>query len=475
MGGGAVLHPTTGAQFELTQQKAVDVSLAFHLTLSYSNRKWRKLFFAAGDGDFKTPIQHLVELENVDLILIGTMGTISEELRPYARDIVKVDELAGQLSGRGRRRWRELGSRSCRRYRCLPSRSAGAGRLGGRRVPRGSANRAGDPPTMANSGTGPIRFSTVALSEADTRAKLIDPAIYARGWSEDMICRETTLGAVEIVAGKARRRSGGRTDYTLRVRVSTETQPVAVALIEAKKDTLPPGHGLDQAKGYLRGLQPQRPVRLLLQRLPVRGVRPLDRHDDRPRGRYPSFHAGRTPRSLRAHHGLLARSARRQAAARCATRAARVSAGIFRTRPSAPSSRRWRSSAAKGRPPRALLSLATGTGKTFIACQPAEADRRRGPAEARAVPVRPRRTADPGPQGDAGRLRRRRRRGVRGSGRHGTTRRTPASTSPPTRRSASTATTATRRSSSATIRRTTSLTSSSTSATAPPGANGPSC
>ena len=87
------------------------------------------------------------------------------------------------------------------------------------------------------------------LSEADTRAKLIDPAIHVCGWSEDLIRRETTLGAVEIIAGKARRRSGGRTDYTLRIRVNTEAQPVAVALLEAKKDTLPPGHGLDQVKG----------------------------------------------------------------------------------------------------------------------------------------------------------------------------------------------------------------------------------
>ena len=82
--------------------------------------------------------------------------------------------------------------------------------------------------------------------------KLIDPAIHACGWSEDLICRETTLGAVEIIGGKARRRTGGRTDYTLRVRVGAGAQPVAVALLEAKKDTLPPGHGLDQAKGYLR-------------------------------------------------------------------------------------------------------------------------------------------------------------------------------------------------------------------------------
>lgn len=39
-------------------------------------------------------------------------------------------------------------------------------------------------------------------------------------------------------------------DYVLRVKVNPNTQPVAVALIEAKKDTLPPGHGLDQGKGY---------------------------------------------------------------------------------------------------------------------------------------------------------------------------------------------------------------------------------
>jgi type I restriction enzyme, R subunit len=56
-----------------------------------------------------------------------------------------------------------------------------------------------------------------------------------------MTRRETTLGASKIAAGKARRRASGRTDYTLCVRVSSEPQPVAVALIEAKKDTLGPG------------------------------------------------------------------------------------------------------------------------------------------------------------------------------------------------------------------------------------------
>lgn len=88
------------------------------------------------------------------------------------------------------------------------------------------------------------------LNEADTRAKLIDPAIHRRGWTEDLIRREETAGAIEVVGGKARRRSRGKIDYVLRVRVNKESQPAAVALIEAKKENLPPGHGLDQAKGY---------------------------------------------------------------------------------------------------------------------------------------------------------------------------------------------------------------------------------
>lgn len=88
------------------------------------------------------------------------------------------------------------------------------------------------------------------MSEADTRAKLIDPTIHKRGWTEDMIRREETAGSIEIIGGKARRRSRGQVDYTLRLKVATDAQPVAVALIEAKKSSLPAGHGLDQGKAY---------------------------------------------------------------------------------------------------------------------------------------------------------------------------------------------------------------------------------
>lgn len=39
-------------------------------------------------------------------------------------------------------------------------------------------------------------------------------------------------------------------DYTLRLRIRPDTQPVAVALIEAKAEDRPPGHGMQQAKCY---------------------------------------------------------------------------------------------------------------------------------------------------------------------------------------------------------------------------------
>ena len=75
------------------------------------------------------------------------------------------------------------------------------------------------------------------LGEADTRAKLIDPRLHARGWTEDLIRREETAGAVEIVGSRPRRRARGRVDYTLRVKVNSASQAVAVALLEAKFPT----------------------------------------------------------------------------------------------------------------------------------------------------------------------------------------------------------------------------------------------
>jgi len=88
------------------------------------------------------------------------------------------------------------------------------------------------------------------LSEADTRAKLITPALHRRGWSEEHIRREMNAGAIELAGRGARRRRHKRTDYVLRLKVRGGRQPVAVALVEAKKESELPGHGLEQAKKY---------------------------------------------------------------------------------------------------------------------------------------------------------------------------------------------------------------------------------
>lgn len=90
------------------------------------------------------------------------------------------------------------------------------------------------------------------LTESDTRAKLIDPTLHKKGWTEDFIHREETERGIDVIEGKARRRERGRIDYLLRVKVNINTQPVALALIEAKKSNEPPDKGLEQAKKYGR-------------------------------------------------------------------------------------------------------------------------------------------------------------------------------------------------------------------------------
>ncbi len=90
------------------------------------------------------------------------------------------------------------------------------------------------------------------LTEADTKAKLIDPVLHQHGWTEDLIRREETERGIEVIDGKPRRRERGRVDYLLRVRVNINSQPVAIALIEAKRSDEPPDKGLEQAKKYAR-------------------------------------------------------------------------------------------------------------------------------------------------------------------------------------------------------------------------------
>jgi type I restriction enzyme, R subunit len=206
----------------------------------------------------------------------------------------------------------------------------------------------------------------MTFNEADTRAKLIDPAIHKRGWTEDLVRREETAGTVEIINGKARRRSRGKIDYVLRVKVNVGTQPVALALIEAKKESLPAGHGLGQAKGYSE-----------CKRLNVRFVFSSNGHQfvqfdgftgltsaPKPITGFP------TPAELRVRYEQGMGFALESPAARPLLQPYAGGEGVRRYYQDAAIRAVMEKIAQCGiakRPKRALLSMATGCGKTFIA------------------------------------------------------------------------------------------------------------
>lgn len=206
----------------------------------------------------------------------------------------------------------------------------------------------------------------VALNEADTRAKLIDPAIYERGWTEDFIKREETAGTIQIIDGKARRKPRGRIDYVLRIKVNKDTQPVAIALIEAKTESLPPGYGLEQAKTYAKCKLHNVPwVFSTNGHLFVEFDRLTQKTSTaRPLSEFPS------PRELQERYEQYIGFSLANAAAR----------PLLTPYKGGEATRRYYQDAAiraamekiaqceiSGEPKRALLTLATGTGKTFIA------------------------------------------------------------------------------------------------------------
>jgi type I restriction enzyme R subunit len=93
-------------------------------------------------------------------------------------------------------------------------------------------------------------------NEADTRAKLIDPALKAAGWDEDLISREhyynknkkITAGRIYLTGEKSNRREPKKVDYILRFHGEM------VTLVEAKEESESVDAGLGQARGYAEDL-----------------------------------------------------------------------------------------------------------------------------------------------------------------------------------------------------------------------------
>ena len=86
-------------------------------------------------------------------------------------------------------------------------------------------------------------------NEADTRAKLIDPALYGVGWSEEWIRREETDGAIQLTGSD---RGGDENASTMFSTCSKNGVLFPIALIEAKAEDQSPSTGLEQVKEYRR-------------------------------------------------------------------------------------------------------------------------------------------------------------------------------------------------------------------------------
>ncbi len=88
-------------------------------------------------------------------------------------------------------------------------------------------------------------------NEAQTRRDLIDPKLFLRGWTNDLIKVEVTPGGSDIAEGKPVKRKG-RSDYLLCIEIVKGQPPLPIAVLEAKKEDSIPSFGLQQAQAYMK-------------------------------------------------------------------------------------------------------------------------------------------------------------------------------------------------------------------------------
>lgn len=205
------------------------------------------------------------------------------------------------------------------------------------------------------------------LNESETRARLIDPVLRDKGWF-DHIKMEAPAGSIDIVGGRGRRREKGRIDYLLRIVLPGHSQPLPVGLIEAKKESATAHHGLEQGKGYAERLSKRYHIQFVYSSNGHLFVE-YDRHtgltsDPRPLSEFPTsddlriryeealgislLHPSSHPLLTPYPHGEGKRRYYQDAAIRAVLEKLAVSEQHHRAK-------------------RALLSLATGAGKTYIA------------------------------------------------------------------------------------------------------------
>jgi len=96
----------------------------------------------------------------------------------------------------------------------------------------------------------------MSRNEAQTRFGLIDPALRDRGWRHpeySAVRVEEREAAVEIIDGKARRRTAKPKDYVLYWDCSGGIAPQPLAIVEAKRESKAAGAGMQQGLNYRAG------------------------------------------------------------------------------------------------------------------------------------------------------------------------------------------------------------------------------
>lgn len=210
----------------------------------------------------------------------------------------------------------------------------------------------------------------MSRNEADTRYQLIDPVLRAKGYvHSDQITLETVLTkpAVQPSGPKGSRRKGpGRTDYLLCVRVGDMPKSMPIAVLEAKKESDDPLKGMQQAKSYAD-----------CHRFDVKYVFATNGHLYGEYDGFTQLQSGPDPLSAFPSHDALTQRYAQDSGIDLHQPQASM---LFQADSPAWSQSRYYQDAAiraafekilrdrqAGKPPRVLLTLATGAGKTIIA------------------------------------------------------------------------------------------------------------
>ena len=210
----------------------------------------------------------------------------------------------------------------------------------------------------------------MTMNEADTRYHLIDPVLRDKGYaSPAQVTLETILtpAPVEPTGPKGRRRKGqGRTDYLLCVKCGGMPKSMPIAVLEAKKEGDDPLKGMQQAKAYAD-----------CDRFEVKYVFATNGHRYGEFDRFTSLQGGPFPfTDFPAHPDLTSRYAKDSGIDLTMPQAAMM---FQADSPAWALSRYYQDASIRAAfekiildrqanvPPRVLLTLATGAGKTIIA------------------------------------------------------------------------------------------------------------